>query len=802
MMKYTILFLLLPILGSAQQISKVTISGTINDSKTKVTIPFGNIQLKTIKDSTLIAEKVTDVYGQFKLTDITSGKYMLTVSYMGYKKMELPVLVGMLSAFLDLGNLDLEEDAQALNEIKIFSNQVIGISNKMDKKTFSVADNMSQEGGSVLQVMKNLPGVSTTQDGKLELRGSDKVAVLIDGKQTAITGFGGQTGLDNIPASAIERIEIINNPSAKFDANGNAGIINIIYKKNKQEGFNGKAGLTAGLGALGQKKENLPGIRPQYQNTPKINPSLSLNYRKNKINTFFQGDWLYTQTLNRNEFAERTYDTGEIIRQQVKRNRITTFATAKAGLDWNVDERNTLTVTVLFNREKITDRGDIPYFNQDLTIRSRLWQFLEDEVKYTTSASAIYQHNFKQAGHTLNASFNYTFHREDEKYFFTNIMPTYIGEDSFKLLSDEQVADLNVDYVRPLKHGRVEGGLKFRRRTIPVNMQFFPGLNSPVDISAGGWADYSETIPALYTNYVYENNKFELEAGLRVEYVKIAYKVNPNHNTYKSEGYDYAKPFPNLRIAYKLDDKNKISLFYTRRVDRPNEVDIRIFPKYDEPEVIKVGNPALRPQFTNSLEFGYKNNWDNGYFYSALYHRITDGTITRIATQVSGSTLIYNVFQNAERSYNSGVELIIKQDLVSWVSVNANANVYQNTINAFQVENKYPVPVTYRAALQKLFSGNLKINGLFHLPNKLEAQLTGTYLAPDIIPQGRISSRYTVDLGIKKLVQKGAGELFLNATDLFNTLKIQKEILGNGFKIKSTDYYETQVFRIGYTYKF
>ncbi|QNK64329.1 TonB-dependent receptor [Pedobacter sp. PAMC26386] len=797
-----LLFLFLPFWGWAQQAEKVTLSGVIKDSKTRTTIPFGNILLKKVKDSSFVTGTVSDANGQFTLSDVNSGTYLLSVTYIGYQTTNLPILVGSLSTFLDLGSIELEERPNTLSEIVISGQQTTGINSKMDKKTFSVAENVSQSGGSVLQVMKNLPGVSTTQDGKLELRGSDKVSVLIDGKQTAITGFGSQTGLDNIPASSIERIEIINNPSAKFDANGNAGIINIIYKKNKQDGFNGKVGLTSGLGALWQKKENLPGIRPQYQNTPKINPSLSLNYRKNKINTFFQGDWLYTQTLNRNEFAERIYDTGEIIRQQVKRNRITTFATAKTGVDWNIDDHNSLTVSGLFNREKITDRGDIPYFNQDLTERRRLWQFLEDEVKYTASASAIYQHHFKQPGHVLNASFNYTFHREDEKYFFTNIMPTYTGEDSFKLLSDEQVADLNVDYIRPLKHGRIEGGLKFRRRTIPVNMQFFPGLNSPIDVNAGGWADYSETIPAVYGNYVYESNKFELEAGLRVEYVKVDYKVNPGHNTYKSEGYDYARPFPNLRLAYKLDDRQKISLFYNRRVDRPNEVDIRIFPKYDEPEVIKVGNPALRPQFTSSLEMGYKNNWTKGYFYGALYHRITDGTITRIATQAPGSTLIYNVFQNAGRSYNSGIELIMKQDITPWVAMNANANIYQNTINAFQVENKYPVPVLYTSERQQLISGNLKINGLFHLPNKFEAQLTGIYLAPDIIPQGRVSSRYSVDLGIKKTIQKGAGELFLNATDIFNTLNIQREINGNGFSMRSTDYYETQVFRIGYSFKF
>jgi outer membrane receptor protein involved in Fe transport len=136
-------------------------------------------------------------------------------------------------------------------------------------------------------------------------------------------------------------------------------------------------------------------------------------------------------------------------------------------------------------------------------------------------------------------------------------------------------------------------------------MQFFPGQNSPIDVGAGGWANYDEKIPALYSNYVFENEKFELEGGLRVEYVKVDYQVNPNHNTYKSDGYRYFQPFPNLRAAYKLNERNKISLFFNRRVDRPNEVDIRIFPKYDEPELVKVGNPALQPQFaTAALQHG------------------------------------------------------------------------------------------------------------------------------------------------------------------------------------------------------
>jgi outer membrane receptor protein involved in Fe transport len=332
-------------------------------------------------------------------------------------------------------------------------------------------------------------------------------------------------------------------------------------------------------------------------------------------------------------------------------------------------------------------------------------------------------------------------------------------------------------------------------------MEFYPGLNSPIDSNAGGFAKYQETIPAVYGNYILESRKFELEAGLRIEYVRVNYDVNPNHNTYKSDGYTYTQPFPNVRVGYKVNENNKISIFYNRRVDRPNEVDIRIFPKYDEPELLKVGNPALRPQFTNTVEAGHKNTWGRGSLYSSIYHRITDGTITRIATQVPGSTILYNVFQNAGRSYNTGGEMVLQHTISSAFSFNASANVYRNTINAFSVTNKYPVPTVYTSETESATSGNLKFNGSFHLPKKIDMQVTGIYLAPDIIPQGKIGSRLSVDVGVRKLIQKGKGELFLNASDVFNTLNIKKEIQGNGFRYQTVDYYETQVVRLGYNYK-
>lgn len=790
---------------SFAQISSVTISGIVKDKTNKSALAYVNILAKTEKDTAFVAGTITNEEGRFSLANIKPGNYKLEITLSGYHTQAQPLFIGSLSEFLEIPPIELDKNQGVtetkIEEVVVSASKKNEISNQLDKKTYSVADNISQSGGSVLQSMQNLPGI-TVQDGKVQLRGNDKVTVLIDGKQTALTGFGSQTGLDNIPSSAIDKIEIINNPSSKYDANGNAGIINIIMKKNKQKGWNGKVGFTAGLGSLWERKQNLPTIRPQYTVTPKINPSVSLNYRKNKVNVFLQADNLYTQTLNKNEFVTRTYDDGTIINSQLKRNRNTTYLTTKAGIDWNIDAQNTLTVSGLYGSEKIIDRGDQPFFNGDYSQRLRLWQFLEDELKTTVMATAAYQHKFKEAGHLLNVGFNYTFHREDEKYFYDNYLPASTGTDAFKLLSDEQVYDFNVDYVKPLKYGRIEAGVKLRSRSIPTDMNFMPGTNSVLDVNAGGKATYKELIPAVYGNYIFENEKWEAELGVRLEYVKVQYDVNPNHPTYKSDSYNYTQPFPNLRLAYKLNDHNKLSIFYNRRVDRPNEVDIRIFPKYDDAEIIKVGNPGLRPQFTNSIEMGHKYNWDNGYLYSALYHRFADGTITRISSTAPQSNLIYAVFQNAGKSYNSGLEMIWNQKVSKVYSFNVNGNLYRNQIDAFSVENLYPQPVVFSAGRQTAVSGNLKFNNTFKFSKGFDGQLTAFYLAPDIIPQGKIKSRFSIDMGVKKSIQNGKGELFLNASDLLNTMVIKKQIQGSGFKYTSDDYYETQVVRLGYSYKF
>ena len=258
-MKLLLLLILLVTypLKSWAQVSKVTVSGSVEDGKLATKVPYVNVVLKASADSSFVAGTVTNDQGLFSMTGIVPGQYVLELTYIGYSTKTLPLLVGRLSEFLDLGPIQMEESASVLTEVVVTGTQD-AVTQTMEKKVFTVEDNISQSGGSLLQVMQNLPGVTISQEGTVRLRGSDRVTILIDGKQTALTGFGNQTSLDNIPASAIERIEVINNPSSKYESNGNAGIINIIYKKEVKEGFNGRAGMAFGLGALRIKKENFP----------------------------------------------------------------------------------------------------------------------------------------------------------------------------------------------------------------------------------------------------------------------------------------------------------------------------------------------------------------------------------------------------------------------------------------------------------------------------------------------------------------------------------------------------------------
>ena len=797
----TLIILISTIFSSFAQVNNAVVSGVVRDQQTKELLPYVNVVV-TNSEGSFLTGTITNEKGLFTLESLSTGDYSVKVSYIGYLDQSIPVHVGRLNNFLDLGTIVLKESATQLEGVTVTASR-IEVSSKMDKKSFAIDDNLSQQGGSVLQVMQNLPGVTIDRDGKIFLRGSDKVTILIDGKQTAITGMGSQSGLDNIPASAIASIEIINNPSAKYDASGMAGIVNIVFKKDQEFGWNGKAGLTLGLGSLAEKEPNVAGIRDQYRFTPKINPSFSANYKRKKTNFYAQADLLYHKQMMKNEFTLRSYNNGDRVNQQFLENRTQPIYNIKAGIDYNPNKRNTFTFSTLFNHREYTDLGDISYDDINGN-RLRLWQYYENEVNQTLFATVTHKHSFNQPGHSLVSSFNYSFRRKDEVFYFTNRQynPDLIGTDTTGLLADENIFDLTVDYSKPLKSGRLELGTKQRARIFPNNIYFKPGNNSILDPTLSGSAEYREMLSAVYGTYIYERKKFELEAGLRLEYAKIEYLVDPNHSVYSSAGFDYIDPFPSVRATWLISDNSRLSAFYNRRVDRPEEKELRTFPSYASPEILSMGNPNLQPQFTQSVELGYRQSWDGGYLYSAAYHRMSTNILTKIVTEVPLSNLLAQVNQNANKGQNTGIELVLNQRLGSKIRLNANGNIYRNNIGAFSIINAYPNNVSYTGEAQTIIAGNAKINLIANILKNTELQITGIYLAPDIIPQGKILARYSIDAGLTKKIQKGKGELFINASDILNTLVMRYEIEGTNFNLVSDDFYETQVVRIGYQYRF
>lgn len=778
------------------------LSGLVNDAATKEPLPYLSIVLTLLPDSVFESGTVSEFDGRWTLPNVKPGEHVLIVSGIGYAVVRKPVQVGTLSPFLDLGTIALQRSPTELGEVEIVG-RTEAVSDHMDKKVFNLADNASQSGGTVLQAMRNLPGVTVDQrSGKLQLRGSDKVMVLIDGQQTALTGFGEQSGLDNIPASAIERIEVINDPSAKQDANGMAGIINIIYKKDKRSGLHGKVSLMGGIGALGIKQADLPTVRPQYSNTPKLGPSLGLTYNKGKLDFFLQGDLLTQKVLNRDEHFLRSYSDGSAVRQQYLENRDQTMYTLKGGFDLNLDQKNVISFSALYNLEGHIDNGDVAYFDATSNERQRLWQFYEDEVNTSVNLAAAFKHKTSRPGETLDFGANYTFHREDEKYNITDNTILGTGYNNTALIADERVTDVNLDYVRPLPRGRVELGSKFRWRTIPTRIRFDADINSPLDPGAAGGATYSEVIPAVYANYVLEQKKFELEAGLRMEYVDLNYTIDPGHNTYSSAGYSYLQPFPNARFAYKIKEGSRIQLALSRRVDRPTEGDLRIFPKYDDPGFLRIGNPGLQPQFTWRGELGYKRDLPKGYVYAAAYHRITSDILTRIVTGSESSTQLYTIAQNAGQGTNSGLELVLEHALGDEIKASLNGNIYRNAIDAFTTVNAYPRPTPYAALRQELTSGNVKLNTRYTMRKDLEIQITGIWLARDIVPQGSMDERWSVDMGVVWKPASAKSTLTLSATDILNTMRVRQTVIGEDFRIVSTNYYETRAVRLTWAWNF
>jgi outer membrane receptor protein involved in Fe transport len=805
MKKLVFLILVSGIIFTSAAQNPTSVSGKVIDKSNSLTLPGATVAFSQKGSDRLLTGTITDEEGRFILFGLPKGEYSVSVSFIGYKTVEKAFLIGELNKNFDLGRFEMEPSSETIGEVTV-AGQKTGVDAGLDKKSYTVADNLAQSGGSIMDAMKTLPGVTFDQEGKVILRGSDKVAVLIDGKQSSLTGFGNQKGLDNIPASNIERIEIINNPSAKYDASGMAGIINIIYKKSVEKGFNGDAGLSFGVGTLGRAKADLPSDLGSYAVNPKIIPSLNLNYRNSRIQAFLQSEAMFQRMLPNNEFTTRTYADGRITASQVPENRSQEHFIEKGGINWFINSRNSLQVSAIYDWEIHIDTARVPFIDMNSGERYRYWGWREQEITGFMNGTVNYRHDFPEPGHQLNVNAQFTQGWENENYMLRDSSPVRIGTDSTHILAIENTTSVAADYVRPLSSGRLEAGSKLQWRRLPVEYTTARGTNSIIYPGIGDWSYWGENLYAGYLNYVLEKTKFDVEAGLRAEETEVFYNLDPANIYYlKNDSYRYFELFPNVRLTWKLNSRNSFSAFFNRRIDRPGEPELRVFPKYDDPELLKVGNPYLRPQKTASGELAYRHRWTTGSVFLSGYYRMIDDPFMRIySIDQTNSTydIINKIYHNTGKASNTGFEVLLSQQVNDRIKLSASANGYRNVIYPFEGMLLFPYERPFSIERSEDYSFDAKMTGQMTLPASWQLQLSYVYYSPKTIPQGRQQARSSLDFGIKKVFWKGKGELTLSASDLFKTFSIRQEIAGDGFTALYENYYETQVIRAAFRYKF
>ena len=394
---------------------------------------------------------------------------------------------------------------------------------------------------------------------------------------------------------------------------------------------------------------------------------------------------------------------------------------------------------------------------------------------------------------------------EDETYSLNDSSAVRIGRDKTNIRAIENTTSISSDYVRPLRFGRVELGAKLRIRRLPVEYTITPGNQSIIYPDLGTFSDWGENLYAGYVNYLLEKEKYDVEAGLRGEQTDVFYDVDPVNAYYpNNDNYDYFELFPSMRFTYKLNEVNKVSVFYNRRIDRPGEPELRVFPKYDDPELLKVGNPYLRPQFTDAFEIAHKYSWDSGSLFSAVYHRIIQDQYMRIFAIDDSNPdydIVNRIYQNTGRATNTGLEVLLGQDLTTNWNVSGSLNWYSNAIDAYQGVLLFPFERAFTINASTANAYDAKVTTEFRLPKDLTLQLTGIYFSKRNIPQGEQLARSSVDVGIKKSLWDKKAELTLSASDIFNRFGIQQRITNEGFTALYQNFFETQIFRLGSKYK-
>ena len=770
---FTLTFCIITVKISAQTTGEGKISGRILDAQTNETIPFASALLLDRRTKANVKIIQTDVNGAFTITNIPNGVYTFKASYVGFQTMVRDsVSISNTVKAVNFGDIKMKlAKGNLLNEVTINAPKAtmqLGI----DKKVFSVDQSLVSEGGSATDLLQNVPSVQTDIEGNVSLRGSSGVRVLIDGKPSLIAGGNVAQILQSIPASSIESVELITNPSAKYDAEGQSGIINIVLKKNKKLGFNGSLALTGG------NREN-------------YNASTNLSFQNSKVNLF--GNYSYRNGYRiGNGFNNITYlsptSGGLAFTNQNNDSRDLNLGhNVKAGLDYYLAEKTTISFAAGFNN-RTGDERELLNINQlgtnlnPISLSNRTNDETQKNNSYDLNLD-FYQ-KFKNPREELTANFSFSEGNNDNYQIYnTNIFNSNGNtiNDLDIQRTDRDSYNKNytaqVDYTKPIgEFGKIEAGYRSQVR-ISESFTFADQL-SPVDGSFNfNYAlsnDFNnkDQVHAVYANYQNQIKNFGYQLGLRAEDALLetqlgAYDINSNIN-FTPGKVAYTRIYPSIFLTQKFKGEQQIQASYSRRVNRPRGWDTNPFLDVSDPFNYRQGNPNLQPEDVHAFELSYSKFWDKFSLISSAYLRQTNDVIQRIRTEPDQNGITITTPQNLTRNIASGLELIGKFDLFKKWNFTANINLYQSKIQG--------VPA-FGILENSGFSYNANLTNNFTLPYGITLQIRGDYRAREVMAQGIRRAMYGLDGGAKYDINKKAS-LSLNIRDIFASRRWQMETTG------------------------
>ncbi|WP_343604680.1 TonB-dependent receptor family protein [Fluviicola sp.] len=753
-MRFTLLtfFLLIGILTFSQAPDATgSIDGKVLDSITKTPLEYTMVRIFSAKDSLVVTGIYTDENGSFVLEEVKFGNYYLVVSNPDYKDKKISnIVLSATKPLRKMGNISLVGLGKELDEVVIQQDKnpmQIGI----EKKIYNVGDDVASTGGNVTDVLNNVPSVEVDQDGGISLRGDANVTILIDGKPSNMTGGNGKSVLEGIPASSIERIEIVTNPSAKYDPDGTSGIINIVLKKNAKKGINGNVAASAGTGNL-------------------YTGSLGLNVRNTRFNLY--GNYAYSYRDGyRNNFSDLNQyfgDTTSSLNQRRYGGDLNITHTAKVGMDVYIKDRNTLSWSIAGNfgdRDRTGNQINTRYNNFGDT--SAVWQRDSREPNQSQNVDFAlgYKWDFKDDKGSLDFNAYQSLSKGGDQGFYQQyfIYPTDSTTSDQRLYSRESndYTTFSLDYIRMFKSRfRVESGLKMIQRNMGLRSNSeslnASGIYVPDTFSTYNYK-YLESIYSAYGIVGGQYKKLKYQAGLRMEYSIQAPNLISTNQSFRNEYFNF---FPSATVRYEVAKSTELSLGYSRRINRPNSGNLNPFTSYSDPYNLRSGNPALRPEYIHSIDLGLDYNTKKFIFTFALYQRYTNNVIQRVKIFYPNGTS-NGTFANIDRSISSGGEIVMQiKPYPIWrnmLSFNGNYITYRDNSPSVNWNREG-------------FVFGMKFSSTVDLLKKtLTLQINGRYSAPSVTAQGMMKPRGSVDFSADKSLLDGKWGIGLRVTDIFNT---------------------------------